>query len=215
MNESNYLRLPPELEAIEAETKFIGFAMGSERKAGALLRTLAASKPAARILELGTGTGISTAWLLDGMDVDSFLTTVDSNADCVAIAKRHLGQDRRVAFHVAEGSAFLAGLAGKQFDLIFADTWPGKFHDLELALSLLKPGGFYVIDDLLPQPNWPAEHAPKVPRLVQTLFEYDELMICPMAWSSGLLVATRKPAGSPEALTESTHKASLSFDKNY
>lgn len=34
------------------------------------------------------------------------------------------------------------------FDLIFADAWPGKFSHLDEALSLLSPGGFYVIDDL-------------------------------------------------------------------
>ncbi|MEK7833469.1 MAG: SAM-dependent methyltransferase, partial [Acidobacteriota bacterium] len=61
MNESDYPRLPPALEQIEADTKALGFSMGSERTAGALLRTLAASKPSAQLLELGTGTGISTA----------------------------------------------------------------------------------------------------------------------------------------------------------
>jgi hypothetical protein len=38
------------------------------RGTGLFLRTLAASKPAGRFLELGTGTGVATAWLLDGMD---------------------------------------------------------------------------------------------------------------------------------------------------
>jgi predicted O-methyltransferase YrrM len=191
MNESEYLRLPPALEAIEADTKAIGFAMGSERTAGALLRTLAASKCGGRMLELGTGTGISAAWLLDGMDADASLTTVDNDAAGVEIAKRHLASDSRIEFHVADGAEFLAKLQGQQFDLIFADTWPGKFHSLDLALSLLAPGGFYVIDDLLPQPNWPEEHAPKVPRLMQTLFERNDLMTCPLDWSSGLLVAVK------------------------
>ncbi len=49
---------PKALGLIEAETKAIGFSIGSERLTGALLRTLAASKPKAKILELGTGTGI-------------------------------------------------------------------------------------------------------------------------------------------------------------
>jgi len=193
MNESDYWRLPAALEAIEAETTAIGFAMGSERAAGALLRTLAASKPAARMLELGTGTGISTAWLLDGMDADSRLATVDHDAGCVEIAKRHLGSDRRVEFHVADGSRFLANQQGTRFDLIFADAWPGKFRDLDLALSLLKPNGFYVVDDLLPQPNWPKDHAPKVPQLIHSLVERRDLAVCPMAWSSGLLLAVKKP----------------------
>lgn len=192
MNESDYLRLPAALAAIEAETKAIGFTMGSERTTGALMRTLAAAKCAGQFLELGTGTGLATAWLLDGMDAESCLLTVDNDEAGVAIARRHLGADQRVTFHVADGSAFLASLAGQWFDLIFADTWPGKFHDLDVALSLLKPGGFYVIDDLLPQPNWPAEHAPKVPRLIKALSERADLIVCSMAWSSGLLVATRK-----------------------
>jgi hypothetical protein len=42
--------------------------------------------------------------------------------------------------------------AHQSFDLIFADSWPGKFSALELALGMVKPSGFYLIDDLLPQP---------------------------------------------------------------
>jgi predicted O-methyltransferase YrrM len=68
INLNNYLKVPQALEKIEADTKSIGFSMGSERLTGALLRALAASRPKSKILELGTGTGISAAWLLDGMD---------------------------------------------------------------------------------------------------------------------------------------------------
>lgn len=191
MNESAWLPLPRALELIEADTKTIGFGMGSEHKTGAFLKMLAASKPSAQFLELGTGTGISTAWLLAGMDANSRLSTVDNNASCVEIARRHLGDDRRVEFRVADGSAFLADLHGQRFDLIFADTWPGKFWDLDAALLLLNPGGFYVVDDLLPQPNWPEGHAPKVEALISNLASREELTVCPMAWSSGLLVAVK------------------------
>ncbi len=195
LNETDYLRPPSALEQIEADTKAIGFGMGSELTTGAMLRMLAASKcaekPSAQLLELGTGTGISTAWLLDGMNVDSRLTTVDNDPACVEVARRHLGNDSRVEFYVMDGSEFLAGLRGKQFGLIFADTWPGKFWDLDAALSLLKPGGFYVIDDLLPQPNWPEGHRLKVEVLIRNLAERKDLTVCPMAWSSGLLIAVK------------------------
>ena len=191
MNELDYLSPPAALAVIQADTAALGFAMGSDVLTGALLRTLAASKPAARVLELGTGTGLATAWLLDGMDADSRLTTVDNDPACVAIAERHLGADKRVSFHIADGAEFLTELQGKQFDLIFADTWAGKFNELDLALALLTRGGFYVIDDLLPQPNWPEGHAPKVPRLIETLKQRNDLLICPLAWSSGLVVAVK------------------------
>jgi len=44
-----------------------------------MLRTLAASKPGGRFLELGTGTGIATAWLLEGMDERSTLISIDND----------------------------------------------------------------------------------------------------------------------------------------
>jgi predicted O-methyltransferase YrrM len=56
------------LEAMLRETTDVAFSMPSEPQTGLFLRTLAASKPAGRFLELGTGTGVATAWLLAGMD---------------------------------------------------------------------------------------------------------------------------------------------------
>ncbi len=191
MNDLAYLNPPGALSGIATDTQALGFGMASEARTGALLRMLAASKRAARLLELGTGTGIATAWLLAGMDADSQLDTVDNDESPLAIARHHLGHDARVRFHLADGTTFLAHAAPQSYDLIFADAWPGKFSELDLALALLKPGGFYVIDDLLPQPNWPNGHAPKVPRLIESLAQRADLTLCPLAWSSGLVIAVK------------------------
>jgi predicted O-methyltransferase YrrM len=134
--------------------------MASEPRTGALSRVLAASKPGGRFLELGTGTGIGTAWLLAGMDANARLDTVDNDVHVLDVARSHLREDSRVAFHLADGADFLAHLPRGEYDLIYADAWPGKFTDLDQALALLRIGGIYFIDDLLPQPNWPEGHAP-------------------------------------------------------
>jgi predicted O-methyltransferase YrrM len=191
MNDRQFA-LPAALNGIERDTAEVGFTMISEHQTGALLRTLVASKPGGRFLELGTGTGASAAWILDGMDLAATLLTVDHEAKFVDIARRHLGHDRRVTFYHDDCAAFLRGLAGRQFDLIFADTWSGKFDHLEDALQLLSPGGFYVIDDLLPQPNWPAGHAPKVPLLINQLESDPRLVLCKLSWASGIIIATRR-----------------------
>ena len=166
--------------------------MASEPQTGSLLRTLAATKPAGAFLELGTGTGLCTAWILDGMDRQSTLTTVDNDDTVLAIAKRHLGGDPRVTFCLSEGAEFLETLRGQMFDFIFADTWPGKYHELDETLALLKPGGLYVIDDMLPQANWPAGHDVKAAALIAILEQRADLTITKLNWASGLIVATKR-----------------------
>jgi predicted O-methyltransferase YrrM len=131
MDDTVIRRQPSSIPGIVADNAAIAFTMISEPKVGALLATLAASKPGGRVLELGTGTGHGTAWLLSGMDAASTLDTVDTDENVVEVARRHLGGDRRVTFHVTDGAAFLAATRPAHFDLIYADAWPGKFSHLE------------------------------------------------------------------------------------
>lgn len=182
--------LPPALQAIESDTISIGFGMASDRATGALLRTLAASKPGGRLLEIGTGTGLATAWLADGMDAAARLTTIDCDESVVAVARRHLGADSRIDFRVGDAAVILAELGGP-FDLVFADAWPGKFAGLDRTLTRLSPGGLYVVDDLLPQPNWPDGHGESVRRLLAELDERADLQLARLDWSTGILIAAK------------------------
>ena len=192
MDDAEIRSQPRTLAGIVADTAAMSFTMISEPKVGALLAALAASKPAGRLLELGTGTGHGTAWLLSGMDAASRLDTNDTDERVVAVARQHLGGDARVTFHVCDGAEFLTTCAPGRFDLIYADAWPGKFSHLDEALALLRPGGLYVIDDLLPQPNWPEGHAPKVPALVDDLERRGEFATVRMAWASGLMMVVKR-----------------------
>jgi predicted O-methyltransferase YrrM len=192
MDDTEIRRQPTSIPAIVADNAAMAFTMISEPKVGALLAALAASKPGGRVLELGTGTGHGTAWLLSGMDAASTLDTVDTDENVVAVARRHLGGDRRVTFHVTDGAAFLAASPPAQFDLIYADAWPGKFSHIDQALALLEPGGIYVIDDLLPQPNWPEGHAPKVPVLVDDIERRAGFSTVRLAWASGLMMVVKR-----------------------
>ena len=191
MNDLHYINEPKSMSAIWADTRAAGFTMASEPLVCSLLRTLAASKPSARFLELGSGTGLSTAWLLDGMDSESHLTTVDNDESLLAILKRNLGTDPRLKVVCSDGDDFLRSLRGEHFDFIFADTWAGKYRLLHEALELLNPAGLYVIDDMLPQPNWPEGHAEKVADLVTTLEEMKAFRVTKLSWASGVILATK------------------------
>ncbi len=85
-------------QMIAQRTAALGFDMASDESTSALLSTLAASKPGGRILELGTGTGLSTASLLEGMDDGSRLISVDNDLTCQTVARDVLADDPRVAF---------------------------------------------------------------------------------------------------------------------
>jgi predicted O-methyltransferase YrrM len=194
MDDKDIVRIPPALEAIWAQTERLGFAMASEPQVGSLLRTLAASKPGGRLLEIGTGTGVGSAWLLAGMDARSHLDSVESDERLLAVARQQLGSDPRVDFHLSDAADFLAEAPPMHYDLVFADTWPGKFTHRDLALSLLRVGGLYVVDDLLPQASWPDGHAAKVPPLIAELEGRADFVSTKLAWASGLMILARREA---------------------
>lgn len=196
MNDQQIIDAPAALGAILRDTEAMGFAMASEPKTGSLLRALAASKPKGNFLELGTGTGIGTAWLLAGMDRESRLVTVDVDARVVQIAQRHLGHDARVTFELMDAAELLQRSTPGEFDFIYADALPGKFTHLDRALALLGSGGIYFIDDLLPQPSWPEGHAPKVPALIADLARRPGFVSTRFAWASGLMMLVRTGNGA-------------------
>lgn len=192
MNDRGNLDDPEALTAIMAESERLGFTMASEPRTGSLLRTLASAKPGGTMLELGTGTGIATAWLLDGMDARSRLITVEQDGALVSVARAHLGGDFRVTFYEDDAAAVLAKLGGERFDLIFADTWAGKYTHLDEALGLLSEGGLYVVDDMLPQANWPEGHAEKARDLIAALDARADLAVTKLGWASGVVVAAKR-----------------------
>jgi predicted O-methyltransferase YrrM len=192
MQELAHLNEPAALQAIWRDTRELGFTMASEPLGCSMLRVLAASKPAARLLELGSGTGLSTAWLLDGMDEQSQLTTVDNDPEVLTVLRKHLGADSRLQVVCAEGDAYLPSIKGQFFDLIFADAWAGKYRLVDETLALLKPSGIYVVDDMLPQPNWPEGHAVKAAALIATLEQRSDVTVAKLAWASGLVIVVKR-----------------------
>lgn len=184
--------LPKGFTDIQAASQAIGFSMPSDLQTGALLRTLAGSKPSAKVLEIGTGTGLATAWLLAGMNADSTLISIDNETVYQSVADRILGDDARLQLICTDAGKWLDDNKDQQFDLIFADAWPGKYANLDSTLNSLYTGGLYIIDDMLPQPNWPAGHGDTVNKLVADLERRNELQIVKMAWSTGILIATKK-----------------------
>ena len=183
--------LPNGYKEILDATNKIKFNQLSDLKTGSLLSTLSASKPKGKFLELGTGSGLSTAWILQGMDAHSTLKTIDSDEVLLNIAKQYLGADKRVEFILGKGEDLILKIEQNTIDFIFADTWSGKYNHLDETLSLLKLGGIYIIDDMLPQDNWPDGHSEKVSALVKELENRDDYLLTKLCWSTGVVICTK------------------------
>lgn len=176
---------------IERKSKEIGFTMSSDLYVGTLLKTLVASKPKSHFLELGTGTGLSLSWMVDGMDEESTLISVDNDHKLIEIAEDYFGDDARVQLVCEDGSEWIKNYKGPKFDLVFADAWPGKYSELDEVLDLVEQGGFYVIDDLLAQPNWPDGHQENVRRLITYMGNRKDFVLTKLEWSTGLIIAVK------------------------
>ncbi|HWK02514.1 MAG TPA: class I SAM-dependent methyltransferase [Puia sp.] len=184
--------LPTTYQDIDQATRLSGFTMASDILTCSLLRTLAASKPSGQFLELGTGTGLSTSWILDGMDATSTLTSIDNEPAFLEIAKTWLGGDPRLNLVLTDGAAWVEDNKDRKYDYIFADTWHGKYLLLDEVLSMLNKGGLYIIDDMLPQPNWPDGHQEKAIHLIDCLEKRTDLWLTKQVWATGITIAVKK-----------------------
>ncbi len=129
--------------------------------------------------------------MIEGLDASSRLTTIDNDPGLIAIAQMFFGADPRVSIVCQDGSTWIKQYAGDLFDVIFADAWPGKYSEIEETLALVKPGGFYVIDDMNAQPNWPMGHQTQVDQLIHYLVGREDFSLTKMNWSTGIILMAR------------------------
>jgi len=183
---------PEKYKSIIEKSQEIHFEMYSQEDLGVLLRFLTASKKDARVLELGTGTGLALSWILDGLGMKGVVVSVEKEAQYLELATSFFREDSRLQLVHQDAHLWVNENKAAQFDLIFADTWTGKFTELETVLNMVKPGGFYVVDDLNQQPDWPRGHQDKVILLLEKLKCQKDFYKLPLDIGSGFMVLCRK-----------------------
>jgi predicted O-methyltransferase YrrM len=130
-----------------------------DAEVGALLRVLATSIRAQRILEVGTAIGYSTIWLAGALPSGGMLFTIEKDAGRASrarenIARAHLSD--RVTVIVGDAQLMLAKLSGP-FDLVFQDGDKRLYVPLlGRLIDLLRPEGLLVTDNVL----WDGEVVP-------------------------------------------------------
>lgn len=121
---------------------------------GSTLAALASALNARAVVEIGTGGGVSTLWLLSGMRSDGVLTSVDSDGEHQRVARLALSEAEvptaRARLINGSASDVLPRLADAGYDLILCDAAPSQYLDyLSDVRRVLRPGGILAWHGLL------------------------------------------------------------------
>jgi len=121
---------------------------------GAVLAVLAAAVGARAVAEVGTGTGVSSLYLLRAMPADGVLTTIDIEVEHQRAAKEAFAEDgiRPTRTRAISGRALdvLPRLTDAGYDLVLVDADKESYPVyVEQAVRLLRPGGVLAVDNAL------------------------------------------------------------------
>lgn len=168
---------------------------------GAALRILAASVAAKSVAEIGTGTGVSGLWLLDGMRPDGVLTTIDVEPEFQREARRAFDAAGHASFRTriirGRASDVMPRMAARSYDMAVLDVEPEDAADLsEAAIRMLRVGGVLAVTHALSNDHVadPARRDPvtvAARELGKALREREDMLTSLLPVGDGLLVAVR------------------------
>lgn len=169
---------------------------------GAALRLLAGATQARSVVEIGTGTGVASLWLLDGMPEDGVLTTIDSELEYYKAAKKAFldAEIKSTRTRPISGRALdvLPRLADGVYDLVFVGADAPNYREYVIQASrLLRPGGVLVLDNALwygkvADPANREETPTQLRAIARDFAESNQWQAALLPTGNGLLAATKK-----------------------
>lgn len=183
--------VPAAVAGAKRRAKDLRFTKSCEDKVGRLLAVLAATVPfEGRILEIGTGVGVSLAWIITGLRErrDVAVVSIESEQR-LSNAALTWSWPSYVNILTADATEVLTTLG--TFDLIFADAAPVKYGNIGPVLNALRPGGLLVIDDLVSDSKTTEQQQTEKDTLRRSLLRNPELQAVELEWSTDLILATK------------------------
>jgi predicted O-methyltransferase YrrM len=117
---------------------------------GAFLQMFARALRARNVVELGTGTGVGTLWLAEGMDEGGTLTSIDGEAEHVQLAREaceEMGTSPQ-SVRLIHGAPYdiLRKLTDGGYDMVVVREYSDESSDLiDQAYRVLRTGGACVL----------------------------------------------------------------------
>lgn len=168
---------------------------------GRVLQLLARISRARSIVEIGTGAGVSTTYMLRGMGDAGVVTTIDVEPEHHKAARRTLVAGgfapERARLITGRALEVLPRLTDAGYDMVLIDARKVEYPQyLEQALRLLKEGGILAIDNSLwhgrvPDPAQRDEDTTAVRQTLKAVRQDESLEPMLLPTGDGLLVAVK------------------------
>ena len=187
---------PPEIAEARRRAKEAGAPVPS-RAVGAFLRSLVAAARAHAVVEVGSGTGVTGGWILDGLPPEGTLTTVDPDSAMQTAARDTFSRmgvsHTRVRTIAGAPRAVLPRLSDAAYDIVVigpgTDTEAEEGHALLAeGRRLLRPGGSIVITPVFSGDGMLAGRHD----LVQHLRDDPEWVACVLTAGEGVVLAAHR-----------------------
>jgi caffeoyl-CoA O-methyltransferase len=153
-----------------------GAQMLSGHLQGQILATFSRMIRPRRILEIGTYTGYATLCLAEGLTVDGFLHTIDSDVRLAARVQEYFALSKlacQIQYHLGKALDIIPQIQDT-FDLVFIDADKRNYENYyELALQRLTPHGWLIIDNVLWKGKVLDDESPLIDRQTQTMIDFN------------------------------------------
>ena len=166
----NQLKVSGNVSRLRSEAQAMEVPVANDETLGFLI-TLALTKNAGSILEVGCAWGLTSLALLETLD-GAFLTAIERDESFYQRAKDNLSaHTNRCDLRLGDAAEVIATLPDNKFDFIFLDCAKVQYVKLLPQLKrVLKKGGVLVADDVLLY-GWVNGEVP-VPRKRKALVEH-------------------------------------------
>ena len=170
--------------------------------AGAYLSFLARLLKAQSVVEIGTGSGVGSLWILDGMLNSGTITSIDDEMEHSSIARQAFAEadiaPQRFRLITNPVMEVVAKLTDRAYDMVIFRHEP---EDLPYAISeasrILRSGGVFVVDNFFggSKVSDPAQRDPKTVALREAgkaiKFDTETWATTLIPIGDGLLLATK------------------------
>lgn len=167
-----------------------GFINSCSDEVGRLLSVLVGQIKEGKILEIGTGYGVGSSWILSTIAPAVELISVDNSKEKIDKVAKTLIHNQVEFFYGDWKEAISRG----PFQFIFADAAAAKTFEGELLFNTLDTGGMLLMDDFTPEEYFPEEWKGKPDKVREFWLNHKELIATEiyLTRKTSAILATRR-----------------------